>query len=216
MTLKDKNILVTGSSRGIGKVIALELAKQGANICIHYKYSEKEARELVNTIYQEHKVSVFAVQASLESTEAIQNLFNSIKSEWQTLDGIILNAATGNRKKLLEQTQGDWDQISHVNILSPIECIRESLPLFKNKTGKIVLLSSEGARFGIQHYGPIGVTKAALEAVMRQLTVELKNTNISINTVSATLVRTHALDAVTQGQMNIFRDAYFIDPLDIA
>ncbi len=216
MLLDRKNILITGSSRGIGQEIAKTLASHGANVCVHYQYSQKNAHDLVDLIHKEYGVKVLAIQADMNDPKSITGLFQTLKSEWNQLDGLILNAASGNRKKLLDQTQEDWDRISHINVLGPIQCVREALPLFLKYKGKIIFLSSEGARYGIRHYGAIGVTKAALEAAMRQITVELKDTRIQINALSATLVRTQALEAVTRGQMDLFREEYFIDPKDIA
>ncbi len=216
MLLQGKNILITGSSRGIGREMALAFAKQGSNVCVHYQFSERNAFELVDQIHKEFGVGVFAVSANMNEPASIAKLFETVAQEWGHLDGLVLNAASGNRKKLLDQTQEDWNRISGINVLGPVQCVKAALPLFKNKKGRAVFLSSEGARYGIPHYGAIGVTKAALEGAVRQLTVELKETEISINCVSATLVRTAALDAVTRGTMDIFKPEYFIDPKEIA
>lgn len=216
MFLKGKNYLVTGSSRGIGRDLALAIAKSGGNICIHYQFSQRNAFELVDEISSITGVNVFAASANMDDPQEIKSLFNVLAQEWGSLDGLILNAASGNRKTLLEQTKEDWNRITGINVLGPIQCVHEALPLFENRSARVVFLSSEGARYGIPHYGAIGVTKAALEGAMRQLVVELKGKPISINTVSATLVRTLALDAVTRGNMDLFKPENFIDPSDIS
>lgn len=216
MLLKGKNILVTGSSRGIGHEIATRIAQEGGNVCIHYQFSQRNAFDLADELHAQFHVNVFAVGANMDSPEEISELFRVLSQEWDKLDGLVLNAASGNRKSLLQQSKADWNRITGINVLGPIQCVREALPLFGTQGGRVVFLSSEGARYGIPHYGAIGVTKAALEAAMRQLVVELKEKKISLNTVSATLVRTLALDAVTRGQVDIFKPEYFIDPNEIA
>lgn len=214
--LKNKNILITGSSRGIGKEMALFFSAQGANVCVHYQFSEQNARDVVDEIVTKYKSKAFAIQADLQKPSEIQDMFSVLKEQWTSLDGLVINAASGNRKKLIDQTVEDWNRISGINVLSAIQCVKQALPLFHGRFGRVIFLSSEGARFGIQKYGAIGVTKAALEAVMRQLTVELKNETLAINTVSATLVKTSALDAVTKGTMDQYADFYFIDPIELA
>lgn len=216
MGVKGKNILITGSSRGIGKVLATRLAAQGANVCIHYQFSEKNAFKLADQLHQDYGVDVMAIAADMNSKESIEQLFKSIASRWSRLDGLVLNAASGNRKPLLNQEKEDWNRITGINVLGPIHCVRYGLPLFNSQGARVLMLSSEGARFGIPHYGAIGVSKAALESVVRQLSVELKTRPISINGLSATLVRTAALDAVTHGKMDIFQEKYFIEPEDLA
>jgi enoyl-[acyl-carrier protein] reductase III len=218
--LKGKNYLITGSSRGIGRELALAIAKEGGNVCIHYIFSQRNAFDLVDEISATCGVNVFATTANMDNPAEIKELFSTLAKEWGHLDGLLLNAASGNRKKLLEQTKEDWNRIAGINVLGPIQCVHEALPLFEQlppqRTGRVIFLSSEGARYGIPHYGAIGVTKAALEGAMRQLVVELKGKPITLNTVSATLVRTLALDAVTHGNMDLFKPENFIEPSDIA
>src|SRR5712675_1693284 len=104
--LKGKIVLVTGAAKRIGRGIALRLAKEGANVCIHYNHSKAEAQQTA-----EECGGADLYQANLESVNEIQKMFAKLEEQHGRLDALVNNAARFTRKDPLEITEQDWDFI---------------------------------------------------------------------------------------------------------
>lgn len=193
--LLNKVALVTGSSRGIGRAIALELARQGADIVVHYLRKKSAAAEVVAEIEALGRRAL-AVRANLAEAEAIAQLFSEVKTAFGRCDILIGNAASGTPRDVLALEDKHWDWTMDVNARAVLRCAQQAVPLMAQAGwGRIVTISSPGSHRVLPHYGAIGVSKAALEALTRYLAVDLAPQGIIVNAVSPGLVDTDAVTA---------------------
>lgn len=190
----DKKVaLVTGSSRGIGKLIALKLAKKGYDIVVNYNRSKKAAEETAAEI-ESLGAKALVVKGNVGDPKKIKEMFAKIAEEFGRLDVLVNNAASGVQKPVMELEEKHWDWTMNINSKSLLFCAQEAAKLMeKNGGGKIVSISSLGSIRYLENYTAVGVSKAALEALTRYLAVELAEKNIVVNAVSGGVVDTDAL-----------------------
>jgi len=193
MTQVNKVALITGSSRGIGKAVALRLAEKGYDIVVNYARSKTAALEVVEQI-EKLGVKAIAVKANVGKPEKIKELFAIIEEEFGRLDVFVSNAASGVQKPAMELEESHWDWTMNINSKALLFCAQEAAKLMeKNGGGFIVSTSSLGSIRYLENYTTVGVSKAALEALTRYLAVELSPKNIIVNAVSGGAVDTDAL-----------------------
>lgn len=191
--LAGKIALVTGSGRGIGRAIALRLARDGANVVINYVRNETPARETLDQVLN-LGVRALLVKANLSKVEEIEDLFTQINKEFSGLDIFISNAASGFNRPGLQQKISGWDWTINVNARAFLFSVQQAVPLMANRGGgHIVAISSPGSQRVLPDYIAVGASKAALESLTRYLAVELAPQNIRVNAVSPGLVLTDAL-----------------------
>ena len=186
-----KVALITGGARGIGRATALKLAKTGSDIAIVYYNSSDEAQALVEEI-QGLGRNAIAIQANVADQQSVKEMYTQFRNYFGRLDFLISNAASGVLKPALKMTTKHWRWCMETNALALNHLVSEGLDLM-NKGGRVIALSSLGAHRAIPNYGFIGASKAALEALVRSLSLELAEYEITVNTVSAGVVDTDAL-----------------------
>ena len=193
-TTTKKVALITGSSRGIGKRIALKLAGEGYNIVINYARSRTKAEETAEEIRQ-LGADVLTVKANIGKKEKVEELFQEIDTYFGRLDVLVNNAASGVLRPLLELEESHWDWTMNINNKGMLFCSQLAAErMIKQGTGgAIVSLSSLGSQRYLKNYTTVGVSKAAVEALTRYLAVELAPYNIRVNAVSGGAVDTDAL-----------------------
>ena len=190
---QNKIALVTGSGRGIGKAIALQLARQGADLVINFHRNEAPAQDVANQI-REMGRKALVVRANLSKPEDIDQLFDQIIAQIGGLDIFISNAASGFNRPSLTQKISGWDWTMDVNARAFLFAAQRAVPLMEARGGgSIVAISSPGSHRVLPDYVAVGASKAALEALVRYLAVELAPKNIVVNAVSPSLVLTDAL-----------------------
>ncbi len=190
---QEKVALITGSSRGIGKAIAIRLAEKGYNIVINYARSKKAAVETAEEI-EKLGVKTLVVKANVRKTEKIKELFKEIDETFGRLDVFVNNAASGVLRPLMDLEESHWNWTMDINSKALLFCAQEAAKLMeKNGGGYIVSISSLGAIRYLKNYTTVGVSKAALEALTRYLAVELAPKNIIVNAVSGGVIDTDAL-----------------------
>lgn len=186
-----KVALVTGGARGIGKATALKLAQAGCDVALVYYNSSDEAQHLVEDIQQLGRKAV-AFQANVADHQSVKDLFNQFKDHFDRLDFLISNAASGVLKPALNMSTKHWRWCMETNALALNHLVSEGRELMP-KGGRVLALSSLGASRAIPNYAFIGASKAALEALVRSLSLELACYGITVNTISAGVVDTDAL-----------------------
>ncbi|MGB9673349.1 MAG: enoyl-[acyl-carrier-protein] reductase FabL [Anaerolineales bacterium] len=189
----DKVCLVSGSGRGIGRAIALEFARRGADVIINYFRNPKPAEETQRQIQALGRKSLL-VKANVGDLDEIEKLFQAIENEFGKLDFFINNAASGYNRPALQQRPKGWDWTLNINARAFLFCAQKAVPLMeKAGGGAMVAISSPGAQRVLPDYVVVGASKAALEALVRYLAVELAPKNIVVNGVSPGVVETEAL-----------------------
>jgi enoyl-[acyl-carrier protein] reductase III len=182
------SVLVTGGSRGIGKAIALRFAELGATrVAIGYLRNDKAAEEAADEL-RAAGAEPLLLRGNVSSQRVVQEAL-----ELGPFDAVIHNAATGVIEPALETQDKHWDWTINANARAMLTLSRALAP--KMEAGSsIVAISSLGSTRVLENYVLVGVSKAALEAVVRYLAVELAPRGIRVNAVSAGVVETGALD----------------------
>lgn len=190
----NKVALVTGSSRGLGRVIAIKLAEEGYDIAINFARNRKKAEEVKAEIEKlGRKCELF--RANIGDVDKTQKMFSEIKAIFGRLDLFISNAASGVLKPLMELSETHWDWTMNINAKAFLFASQEAAKMMQeNGGGKIIGLSSIGSIRYLDNYTTVGVSKAAVESLTRYLAVELAPLGIAVNTVSGGLIETDALD----------------------
>ncbi|MBA2711713.1 MAG: enoyl-[acyl-carrier-protein] reductase FabL [Tatlockia sp.] len=191
MQFSNKVALITGGARGIGKATALKLAKAGADVAIVYYNSSDEAESLVEEIKHLGSKAI-AIQANVADHQSVKDMYVQFQEHFSHLDFLISNAASGVLKPALKMSTKHWRWCLETNALALNHLVSSGLGLMR-KGGRVIALSSLGAHRAIPNYGFIGASKAALEALVRSLSLELAEYGITANTVSAGVVDTDAL-----------------------
>lgn len=193
-----KVALITGSSRGIGRAIALQLAELGASIAVNYVQNEAAAQSTVELI-RKSGAKAEAFQANVGDAPSIKSLVKEAEKKLGTIDILVHNAALGAFKPVHKLRMNQWDLSFEINTKAFLLLVQEVLPSMEQKKyGSILTLSSLGSQRYIPNYGAIGPSKAALESLVRYLAVELMPKGIRVNCVSGGLVDTDALKSFPQ------------------
>lgn len=183
--------LITGGARGIGKATALKLARAGSDIALVYYNSSDEAQQLVKEIEGLGRKAV-AIQGNVADHHSVKEIFVQFKEYFTHLNFLVSNAASGVLKPALKMSTKHWRWCLETNALALNHLVSEAHELMP-KGGRVIALSSLGAIRAIPNYAFIGASKAALEALVRSLSLELAPSGITVNTISAGVVDTDAL-----------------------
>lgn len=189
--LEGKVALITGGARGIGRATALKLARHGADIAIVYYNSSDKAAELVKEIEALGRKAV-SIQANVADRQSIKEMVEGFKGHFDHLDIFVSNAASGVLKPQLEMSVKHWRWCMETNALALSEITSQMRSLMR-RGSRIIALSSLGSVRAIPNYAFIGASKAALESLVRSLSLELAEDDICVNSVSAGVVDTDAL-----------------------
>lgn len=190
--LKGKVALITGGARGIGRATAHKLAAVGCDIIINYFNSSDVAAELCEQLTRQYGIKAIALQANVADSQSVKEMFSTIQVHYQQLDIVVSNAASGVLKPAMEMTVKHWRWCLETNALALNNLVQQAKPMMRAGS-RVIALSSLGAHRAIPNYAFIGASKAALESLVRSLSLELAVDGISVNTVSAGVVDTDAL-----------------------
>ena len=189
----DRVILITGGSRGIGRAIALRLARERpAQIVIAYCNNHAAARTTVQEI-ERLGVSAHAIPTDVQRPELMQEMFDEVGKRYGRLDVFISNAARATFRPALELSQRAWRKMMDINAYAFLNGAQHAARLMGDRGGKIIGMSSLGSSHAIPSYAGLGAAKAAIESLTRYLAVELAPRGISVNTLSAGFVDTDSM-----------------------
>lgn len=190
--LSGKTALVTGGSRGIGRAIAVELARAGARVAVNFLRNRAAAENAAAAIGAVGPEPVL-VRADVGKEDHLDRLFEELKQTFGGLDVLISNAAAGVLKPAAEITAKHFDWTMAGNARALLGLVQRAAPLMKGRDGRVVALSSLGAARALPYYTAVGASKAALESVVRHLAFEYGRQGLRINAVSPGVVETEAL-----------------------
>lgn len=166
----NKNVLVTGSTRGMGEAIVKEFAKNGYNIIINYVKSTEKAISLKNEIENEYKVKVLLIQADLSYEDEINKMVKKALQEFGKIDVLVNNAGIVIDKEFGDRTVEDWKQTLNVNLIAPFVLTKLiGKEMAKQKSGAIINISSTN---GIDTYYPSSVDYDASKSGLISLTYD--------------------------------------------
>ena len=191
--LAGKIALVTGSGRGIGRSIALDLAHAGADVVVNFFRNREPAEETAGQIAALGRRSL-VVRANVGDLDQLSGMYAEIDAAFGGLDILIHNAASGYNRPVMEQKPRGWEWTMNINARSLLFGAQEAARrMMARGGGAIVAISSLGSQRVIPDYVTVGTSKAAIEALVRYLGVELAPHGINVNAVAPGLVETDAL-----------------------
>lgn len=189
--LEGKVALVTGGTKGIGRAVALRLAKAGAHVVVNYFRSRDAANAMVEEL-QALGSDALAIRANVGKHELLHRIFDEIREKYGRLDILISNAALGLHTSAMKIDDKAWDLSMHTNAQAFLLCVQHCLDMMPDGA-RIISLSSLGSHRYIPGYAAIGVSKAAIETLTKYLAYELASRRINVNCVSGGFVDTDAL-----------------------
>ena len=205
-SLTGKIALVTGASRGLGKGIALELAKAGAEVIVNYRSGKNEADCAVNEIISNNGKAV-TFGADVSETEDVKKLFDFIREKYGRLDILVNCAGITKDNLLLRMSENDWDAVIAVNLKGSYNFIKAaSRPMMKARYGKIVNISSVVGRAGNAGQINYSASKAGVIGMTKSVAKELGSRNIFANAVAPGYIVTDMTRALPEEARKAFED----------
>lgn len=183
--LKNKNILVTGASSGLGQHIAELYAEQGANIIICAR-REARLKQLQTELEQQYSVKVYTYVFDINDRHAVQAMLQDLEQKQVSVDVLINNAGVGDSKRFLDYNDQDWDAIVGTNLKAPWMCAQEvATHMVKQKVaGSIINITSILSQTINLGVSPYCASKAGLKHLTEAMAVELARFNIRVNAIA--------------------------------
>ena len=204
MKLEGRTAIVTGAARGIGRAIALRLAREGARVAVNYRRSEAEAKEVVEAIGGGGGHAML-VQANVCDAAEARSLVRRVVDHWGRLDVLVNNAGITRDRSLRKLTDDDWLTVIDNNLHSVYLCTTAAIPvMIEQQFGRIVNISSyvgQAGNFGQANYA---ASKGGIIAFTKTAALELARFNITVNAIAPGFTLTDMLAKVpadVQGQI---------------
>lgn len=204
MIFAGKTALVTGSSRGIGRSIALALADEGADVVVTYVRRRKAAEAVAAEIMQRGRVATVQ-RVDVTRPEQIDALFDEIEAQIGHLDIFVSNAVSATIRPLATLPDRHWDRVMEANLGAFFRASRRAATLMEGREGggRIVGVSSIGSRVTVPGYAALGVAKAGMEVLARYMAVEWADRGINVNVACGGPIDTEALSAFSAGGVDL-------------
>ena len=202
MRLKNKNIIITGSTRGIGLAIAHECAKEGANIVIHGTNPEK-VKEIVSLLNDTYSTTIVGFACDITSYEACQNLVKDSLNALKSIDSLINNAGITRDNLLLRMSEDEWNDVIETNLTSIFSMTKAiSKPFLKQKSGKIINMSSVVGIMGNAGQSNYAASKGGIIAFTKSIAKEFGAKGIQCNAIAPGFIQTEMIDTLPEDYLN--------------
>ncbi len=196
--LDGKAVLVTGASRGIGRAIAIELAKEGAKVAINYQSNDAKAQEVADEIKKLGGTCILA-KANLASPQEARGMVKKVAQQFGRLDVLVNNAGITRDKSIRKMTDEDWLEVIQTNLNAVFFCTSAAMPIMiEQNYGRIVNIGSmngQTAAFGQANYG---ASKGGVMSFTKTAALELAKFNITVNVVNPGYTQTDMFEKVPE------------------
>lgn len=206
MLLKGKNALVTGSSRGIGRAIALELGRLGANVAVNYAGNEAKAQEVVDEL-EKMGVQAIKIQADVTDEDAVNKMVKEVIQTFGSLEILVNNAGITRDNLLMRMKEEEFDEVINTNLKGAFLCTKAVVrQMMRQKYGRIINIASIVGISGNPGQANYVAAKAGLIGLTKSNAKELASRNILVNAVAPGFITTDMTDELTDEQKEaIFR-----------
>lgn len=196
MKLTGKTAIVTGASRGIGRAIAMELAKQGADVVVNYSGNDQKALEVVEQIKQLGQNSI-AVQANVDDQASVEALVKQTIDTFGKVDILVNNAGITRDMLLMRMKEEDFDAVIQTNLKGVFLCTKAvTRPMLKQRYGRIVNIASVVGLIGNPGQANYVAAKAGVIGLTKTTAKELASRNITVNAVAPGFIATDMTDTL--------------------
>ena len=194
----SKVAVVTGASRGIGRACALRLAKDGIDVVVNYNSNEEEAMKVVNAI-KDMGCDAIAVKANVANQKDVASMFREAYKHFGPIDILVNNAGVVDDAYLLMLNNDSLDRSLDINIKGYFYCSQQAaLKMFKQKSGRIVNVSSVSSKLALAGQSVYGATKGAVNSMTATLAKELAPYGIQVNAVAPGFITTEMIEAIPE------------------
>lgn len=188
--IKGKIALVTGSSRGIGRAVALALAGEGDKVVVNYMKNKEKAKE-VATLIKEEGGEALVVKADVSNYQDVERMKNKVQEGFGDVQILVNNAGIHQHLKSWELSNEDWDRVIGINLTGVFNCAKAfASDMISKKWGRIVNISSVIAYIGTDHEIHYAASKGGVVSATKSLALELAPYNIRVNAVSPGYIQT--------------------------
>ncbi|HAM79358.1 3-oxoacyl-[acyl-carrier-protein] reductase [Ornithinibacillus bavariensis] len=218
--LTEKTAIVTGGSRGIGKAIAIELAKNGANVVVNYAGNEARAQEVVEEIIG-LGVQAIKVQADVANEAQVKELMQTTIDTFGSIDILVNNAGITRDNLLMRMKETEFDQVINTNLKGVFICTKAvTRQMMKQRSGRIINVASIVGVSGNPGQANYVAAKAGVIGLTKTTAKELASRNIIVNAVAPGFISTDMTDELTDeqksGMLELIPLARFGQPEDVA
>ncbi|MBS58249.1 MAG: 3-oxoacyl-[acyl-carrier-protein] reductase [Chloroflexi bacterium] len=194
----NKNALVTGASKGIGKAISIRLAEMGINVAVNYNTSSSQAENLVKTL-QKMGVDSFAIKADVSQLDQVEKMINQVDETWGGIDILINNAGIIDDNLLIRMSVEAWDRVIATNLNGTFYCTRAVIRnMIKQRWGRIINIGSVVGIRGNIGQSNYSASKAAIIGFTKSLAKEVAKRGVTVNTVTPGYISTDTVDTLPQ------------------
>lgn len=198
MKLQNQVALVTGASRGIGKEIALELARQGANVVVNYAGNEQKAKEVVEQITKLGQKAI-AIRCDVSSSDDVVAMIKTTMDEFGKIDVLVNNAGVTRDNLLMRMKEEEWDTVINTNLKGVFLCTKSvTRPMMKQRQGAIINVASVVGISGNAGQANYVAAKAGVIGLTKTTAKELASRNIRVNAVAPGFITTDMTDELTE------------------
>ena len=185
-----KTIIVTGGSRGIGKCMVENFAKDGYNVILNYNKSEKQAKQIKQNLAEEG-LEIETFKADISKRDEVKKLIEFTLNKYQNIDVLINNAGIARLHLFTDVTEEEWDEIMNTNLKSAFFTTQEVLPnMIHNKKGCIINISSIWGLVGASCEAVYSASKAGIDGLTKALAKELGPSGIRVNGIAPGIIDT--------------------------
>ena len=197
----EKVAIITGASRGIGREIAIVLAKKGIKVIANYNNSMQKAIELKNEL-KSSNIDIDIFKADVSKREEVKNLVKFVLDKYKKIDILINNAGISEYKLFTEETDEDWNKVINNNLYSAfIMCQEVSKNMIHNKSGCIINISSIWGQVGASLEVLYSISKAGMNGLTKALAKELGQSNIRVNSIAPGIINTDMNGNLTEDEL---------------
>jgi 3-oxoacyl-[acyl-carrier protein] reductase len=190
LSLEGRVALVTGASRGLGRAIALELAKRGSAVVVNFNQSAQSAESVVSQI-REQGGQALAVRADVSIFQEAQELIKTTIESFDNLDILINNAGITRDNLIMMMSENDWDTVLTVNLKSSFNCSKIAVKhMMRKRYGRIINITSVGGQMGNPGQTNYSASKAGQIGFTKALAREVASRNITVNAIAAGYIET--------------------------
>ncbi len=202
--LNGKTALVTGASRGIGREIALSLARNDVHVAFNYHTNDKAADEVENEI-KKYGGKVLKIKCPVEDYEATESLVKLVKEELGPIDILVNNAAILRDKFLFNMEAKDWIDVINTNLVGVFNVTKNvAFSMMRKRKGKIINMASLNAITGAPGQTNYAASKGGIISFTKSLAKELAPFGINVNAVAPGVIETDMLSAIPEDKLNLY------------